>query len=84
MKKKVLALLTVLVMVLSVVAVPNVSANADEAKGEINFANGYDWTNQSTQFYAFASADETATAGSITGQGVGFMGWFSGVVLELN
>ncbi|MBO5097127.1 MAG: hypothetical protein J6B96_02300 [Agathobacter sp.] len=84
MKKKVLALLTVLVMVLSIVAVPNVSANADEAKGEINFANGYDWTNQSTQFYAFASADETATAGSITGQGVGFMGWFSGVVLELN
>lgn len=82
MKKKVLALLTVLVMVLSIVAVPNVSANADEAKGEINFANGYDWTNQSTQFYAFASASEEANAGTLTGQGVGFMGWFSGIVLE--
>lgn len=82
--KKFLALLTVLVMALGVVAVPNVSANADEAKGEINFANNYDWTGQSSNIYAFASASTDASIATLTGQGAGTFQWSTFIVLERN
>ena len=52
--------------------------------GSIGYANGYDWTNMSDQIYVFASSDTTATPASIHGQGAGFMGWFTGIVLEYN
>ena len=56
MKKKVLALLTVLVMVLSIVAVPNVSAQAaDETSGEVTFLNG-NLANQAGEITIFAHA----------------------------
>ena len=83
--KKVLALLTVLVMTLGVVAVPNVSAKADDAaNGEINYINGYDWTGSSTSIHAFASASAEASPASMCAQGDAFLDWFYGIVLERN
>ena len=48
------------------------------------YANAYDWTNLSNQIYVFASSDATATPASLIGQGEGFMGWWTGIVLEYN
>ena len=52
--------------------------------GSFDYANGYDWTNTSSQIYVFASSDSTATPISLIGQSEGFTGWWTGIVLEYN
>ena len=80
--KKLLALVTMLTMVLTLVAVPNVSANADETKGEVNYANDYDGT--ANEMYVFASENATTCMAKLASGTAGMFGWWSGVLLEKN
>ncbi|MBR3811311.1 MAG: CHAP domain-containing protein [Agathobacter sp.] len=65
---------------------PDVPVEPEEPieTGALTYANVYDWTNTTSQIYAFASSDETATPATLHGQGVGFMGWWNAIVLEYN
>ena len=54
----------------------------DVQKGQLTYANGYDWTNGASNIYAYASSNAIATPATLNGQSVGFMGWWYGVVLE--
>ena len=65
---------------------PDVPVEPEEPieTGALTYANAYDWTNTTSQIYAFASSDETATPATLHGQGVGFMGWWNAIVLEYN
>ena len=62
----------------------SVDMNEDGPKGQITFANGYDWTAQTDHIYAFASEDTEASVSSITGQTADTYAWFYTVVLEEN
>ena len=62
----------------------SVDMNADAPKGQITFVNGYDWTAQTDNIYAFASEDAEATISTITGQTANTYAWFNTVVLEEN
>ena len=83
--KKLVALFAAFVMVLGLAVVPNVSAEAAEAKGEVTFANNYDWTNMGKGIYVFASANaEDYAAKLCTGQPANFLQWNHTIVLERN
>ena len=83
--KKLVALFSAFVMVLGLVVVPNVSAEAAEAKGEVTFANDYDWDNTGKGIYVFASANaEDYAAKLCPGQPADFFQWNHTIVLERN
>ena len=83
MKKKVLALLTVLVMVLSIVAVPNVSANADEAaQGTVDFLNH--WWSDSTKIVCYSAENSTIQAVEDIYYPNGGFPWYKAIIMDMN
>lgn len=83
MKKKVLALLTVLVMVLSIVAVPNVSANADEAAGgTVQYMNH--WWSDPTKIVSYAADGSTIQAVEDIYYPDGGFPWYKAIVMDMD
>ena len=88
--KRVLSLVACFAMLLGTLVSPATVAKAEGAAegGGLHWANCYDWRpagdGHAYSVFAFASADETASANTLTGQAAGFFAWWYGFVLEYN